>query len=90
MDHKDLAATAPIKDAELAVRDLLAEHLHVQQELLRDNAHFLNDLGVDWLDLLEVVGQIEAALQIEFSDTEIDDLQNVGDLIRFAKAHQGR
>jgi hypothetical protein len=41
------------------IRKLIAEHLGVAVEHVRDETHFSNDLGADWLDRLELMMAVE-------------------------------
>jgi acyl carrier protein len=90
MSQGSAAPKVPVQNVRLLIRCLLAERLELKAELLNDEAHFLNDLGVDWLDLLEIVTALEIQFDIEFDDHEVDELHRVGDLIRFLEAHQAR
>jgi acyl carrier protein len=88
MGSDNLARKLPIQDAKFEVRNVVAEHLNVEPGLLKDETHFLNDLGLDWLDLLELIMRLETDFELEFADDEIDELHCVGDVIRFVEAHK--
>jgi len=65
------------------VRALIAEHLGIDAEQVTDEARFSEDLGLDWLDELELMILIEDEFTgVEFSDTAADEIAVVGDLIR--------
>jgi acyl carrier protein len=65
------------------IRALIADHLGVELERVTDEAHFLDDLGADWLDRLELIMAIEEQFTgLEIADDQIDHIENVGDLIR--------
>jgi acyl carrier protein len=81
-------ATATNDEVALKVRNLVAEHLGVDAKRVSDEAQFMNDLGADWLDRLELAIAIEEDFNIEFADDDIERLVAVGDLVRFVKAHQ--
>jgi acyl carrier protein len=85
----NLARSAQTLSGDIPARlhGVIAEHLSIDPTLLRDEAHFLNDLGLDWLDLLELITFIETEFAVEFADDEIDRLHLVGDLIRFVQKH---
>jgi acyl carrier protein len=69
------------------VRTLIAEHLHVDAESVTDEAHFTDDLCADWLDRLELMIAIEDQLVgVEFTDDDIDQMEVVGDLIRYIES----
>jgi acyl carrier protein len=69
------------------VRNLIAEQLGVDAKRVSDEAHFLNDLGADWLDRLELMIVIEDHYGIEIADDVVDKIVAVGDLMRFIEAH---
>lgn len=73
------------QDVRTRVFSLIAEHLHVDPTLLRDEALFVNELGADWLDRLELITAVERDFAIELPDQAIDDSVIVGDLIRIVE-----
>ena len=65
------------------VRTLIANQLSVDIKRVTDEAHFTDDLGADWLDLLELMIVIEDQFgDVLVTDEEVDQLEVVGDLIR--------
>jgi acyl carrier protein len=65
------------------IRKLIAEHLCVAVEHVRDETHFSNDLGADWLDRLELMMAIEDQFtDLEIGDDQVDQVEVVADLIR--------
>jgi acyl carrier protein len=65
------------------VRALIANHLGIDIKRVTDEAHFRDDLGADWLDRLDLMIVIEERFaDVEISDTGIDQIDVVGDLIR--------
>lgn len=81
-------ATATNEGVAMKIRSLVAEHLGVDTERVSDDARFVNDLGADWLDCLELLIAIEDDFSIEFADDEIERVVAVADLVRFVEAHQ--
>jgi acyl carrier protein len=73
------------QDVRTRVFSLIAEHLHVDPTLLRDEALFVDELGADWLDRLELITAVERDFAIELPDQTIDDSVIVGDLIRIVE-----
>jgi acyl carrier protein len=64
------------------VRALIAEHLEIDIESVTADTHFTHDLGLDQLDILELIIMIEDQFgDVEISD-EADRIEFVGDLIR--------
>jgi acyl carrier protein len=65
------------------VRTLIANQLSVDIKRVTDEAHFTDDLGADWLDLLELMIVIEDRFaDVVITDEDVDQLEVVGDLIR--------
>jgi acyl carrier protein len=68
------------------IRTLIAEHLDVDIERVADGAHFIDDLGADWLDRLELMITIEDRFGgLEITDDDADQIKVVGDLIRYVE-----
>jgi acyl carrier protein len=66
------------------VRALIARYLAIDAEQVTDEAHFRKDFDLDSLDQLELLISIEDAFSgVEFSDTAMDQIEVVGDLIRY-------
>jgi acyl carrier protein len=68
------------------IRELVANHLDVDVSLVTDEAHFIEDLGADWLDRLELMILIEDQFPgVEITDYDADQMEVVGDLIRYLR-----
>jgi acyl carrier protein len=73
------------------IRNLIANRLGVAAERVSDEAHFVEDLGADWLDRLELMIAIEDQfVGIEIADDVADQMVVVGDLIRFVEGGAAR
>jgi len=79
-------STFTTEDYAAKIRNLVAECLSVDLKLVSDQAHFLTDLGADWLDRLELMIAIEDQFGVEIADDAIDRMEAVGDLVRFIEA----
>jgi acyl carrier protein len=65
------------------VRTFIANQLGVNVARVTDDAHFTDDLGVDWLDRLDLMIAVEDQFAgVEITDDDIDRIQTVGDLVR--------
>ena len=62
---------------------LIAEYLQVHIRHVTDDAHLGRDLGADWLDRLELIILVEDIAGVEITDNEADQIEVVGDLIRY-------
>ncbi|MDY6952620.1 MAG: acyl carrier protein [Thermodesulfobacteriota bacterium] len=69
------------------VKQMVAEKLSVEVEEVIPEASFVDDLGADSLDLVELIMAMEEAFDIEVPDEEAEKLQTVQDAINYAKAH---
>jgi len=69
------------------VKQMVAEKLSVEIGEVVPEASFVDDLGADSLDLVELIMAMEEAFDIEVPDEEAERLQTVQDAINYAKAH---
>ncbi|HEY6256935.1 MAG TPA: acyl carrier protein [Xanthobacteraceae bacterium] len=68
------------------VRDVIAEHFGIDADRLTDEARLRDDLGVDWLDRLELMIAIEDQVAgVEIDDELVEQIDTVGDLMRVIK-----
>ncbi len=69
------------------VKKIVAEKLSVELDEVVSQASFVDDLGADSLDLVELIMAREAAFDIEISDEEAEKLQTVKDAIDYIIKH---
>ncbi len=70
------------------VKEIIVDQLGVDESEVTSEAKFIDDLGADSLDIVELVMALEEEYDIEISDEEAEKIQTVGDAIEFIKAHQ--
>ncbi|MBI1763355.1 MAG: acyl carrier protein [Acidobacteria bacterium] len=70
------------------VKDIIAEELGVDREEVTDNARFIDDLGADSLDTVELVMRFEEEFGIEIPDEEAEKIQSVRDAFDYIEAHK--
>lgn len=81
-----IGSTAP-QDVGERVRRIVSEVLGVPVEKVTRDSHFVNDLGADSLDAVELVLAVEKEFGITIPDSEASKLQTVGQLIEYIQAH---
>ncbi|MDH7501559.1 MAG: acyl carrier protein [Verrucomicrobiota bacterium] len=77
------------KSVEQRVKDIIVERLGVKPEQVTSEAKFIEDLGADSLDTVELVMALEEEFGQEIPDEEAEKLQTVGDVIKYIEDHQG-
>ena len=65
------------------VRGIIAEQLGVKLEEVTDTASFIEDLGADSLDTVELVMALEEEFGIEIPDEDAEKMTNVGEAVRY-------
>lgn len=69
------------------VKDIIVEQLGVNPEQVTPEAKFIEDLGADSLDTVELVMAFEEEFGIDVPDEEAEKLQSVGDVVRYVEDH---
>ena len=72
------------------IRQIIAEQLGVKKEEVTDNAKFVDDLGADSLDTVELVMALEEEFGLEIPDEEAEKLVTVGDALRYIEEKAGK
>ena len=70
------------------VRKLICEQLGVKEEEVKDEASFVDDLGADSLDTVELVMALEEEFESEIPDEEAENITTVKEAIDYIVAHQ--
>ena len=65
------------------VKQIVAEQLGVDEEQVTDDASFMDDLGADSLDTVELVMALEEEFDVEISDEDAEKIQTVKDAIEY-------
>jgi acyl carrier protein len=73
------------KSIEEKVKDIIVEQLGVNPEQVTSQASFIEDLGADSLDIVELVMAFEEEFSVEVPDEDAEKLQTVGDVINYIK-----
>lgn len=69
------------------VKEIIAKELEVEVKQLTPEAKFIEDLGADSLDIVELVMALEEEFALEIPDEEADKLKTVGDAMNYLKSH---
>ncbi len=77
------------KSIEDRIRTIIATELGVKPEQITPEAKFIEDLGADSLDTVELVMALEEEFGNEIPDEDAEKLVSVGDVIRFIEESQG-
>ena len=74
------------KDISSKVKKMVADHLGVEELKVTEEANFVDDLGADSLDTVELVMAFEEEFGSEISDNEAEKILTVGDAIKFIES----
>jgi len=72
-------------DLEERVTELIVEQLGVSREEAVPKASFIDDLGADSLDIVELVMSIEEEFDLEIPDEDAEKIQTIGDAVSYLK-----
>jgi acyl carrier protein len=72
-----------MSDAADKVREIIANELGVEMDKVTDEASFVEDLGADSLDTVELVMAFEEEFGVEIPDEDAEQMLTVGDAIRY-------
>lgn len=75
-------------DFETRVKEIIVEQLGVDPSEVTPQASFINDLGADSLDTVELVMALEEEFGIEIPDEDAEKIQSVGQAIDYIKTHK--
>lgn len=69
------------------VRDVIVEQLGVEESAVVPEASFIDDLGADSLDIVELIMALEEEFDIEIPDGEAENIKVVSDVVNYIKAN---
>ena len=79
-----------MSNVEEKVKDIIAEELGVEREKLTPEASFMEDLGADSLDTVELVMAFEKEFDIDIPDEDAEKLRTVGDALKYLHEKTGK
>lgn len=69
------------------VRDVIVDQLNVDAEDVNEEASFVDDLGADSLDIVELVMALEEEFGVSIPDEEAENIKTVGDAVAYIEAN---
>jgi len=75
-----------MSDVREKVKKIIIDHLGVDESKVTDEASFIDDLGADSLDTVELVMAFEEEFGSEISDSEAEKILTVGDAVKFIES----
>jgi acyl carrier protein len=85
---KSLLEELMAESIEDKVKQIIVDELGVDETEVTRNARFIDDLGADSLDTVELVMRFEEEFGIEIPDEEAEKIQSVGDAITYIEVHK--
>ncbi|GAE89218.1 acyl carrier protein [Acetivibrio straminisolvens JCM 21531] len=67
------------------VRKIIAEQLGVEEDEITMESSFIDDLGADSLDIVELIMALEEEFDLEIPDSEAEKISTVGDVVEYIK-----
>ncbi|RKX93111.1 MAG: acyl carrier protein [Spirochaetes bacterium] len=70
------------------VKEIIVERLSVDEKDVTEDASFIDDLGADSLDTVELVMALEEEFGIEIPDEDAEKIVTVGDAVKYIESHK--
>ena len=70
------------------VKEIIVERLSVDEKDVTEDASFIDDLGADSLDTVELVMALEEEFGIEIPDEDAEKIATVGDAVKYIESHK--
>ncbi|HTP52858.1 MAG TPA: acyl carrier protein [Anaeromyxobacteraceae bacterium] len=75
-------------NVEQKVKSIIAEQLGVSEDEIKTTSSFIEDLGADSLDIVELVMAMEEEFEVEIPDEEAENIKTVQDAINYINTHK--
>ncbi|WP_428897998.1 acyl carrier protein [Parelusimicrobium proximum] len=76
-----------VENVEERVKNIIVEQLGVEADQVKPEAQFVNDLGADSLDTVELIMALEEEFDIEIPDEKAEKIKTVGEALDYIKAN---
>ncbi len=76
------------REVEAKVREIISEQLGVAPDEIKPESSFVEDLGADSLDIVELVMALEEQYGMEISDEDAEKIRTVNDVVGYIEAHK--
>jgi acyl carrier protein len=73
---------------EQKVKNIIADQLGVGEEEIKPTSSFIEDLGADSLDIVELVMAMEEEFEVEIPDEEAENIKTVQDAVNYVTTHK--
>ena len=70
------------------VKEVIIDKLGVDEDAIKTDAHFVNDLGADTLDTVELIMEFEEEFGIEIPDEDAEKITNVSSAVKYVEEHK--
>ena len=70
------------------VRKIIADKLDIEPDKISPDASFLDDLGADSLDIVELIMELEEEFNLEIPDEDAEKIRTVADAVTYIEEHQ--
>lgn len=70
------------------VKEIIVEQLGVEAEQIKMDSNFIDDLGADSLDTVELIMSFEEEFEVEIPDTDAEKIKTVKDVIDYIESHK--
>ena len=70
------------------VKEVIIEQLAVEDEAIKLETSFIDDLGADSLDIVELIMALEEEFDLQIPDSEAEKITTVGDVVEYIKNNQ--
>lgn len=69
------------------IKNLISEQLGIDAEEVTIESSFIDDLGADSLDIVELIMALETEFDLEIPDEDAEKISTVGDVVNYIKSH---